>query len=1216
MKESQKRFRVALSFAGEKRDFVAKVAAILANHFGEAAVLYDKFKAHEADFARPDLDVYLPNLYRTQSELIVLFLCEDYAKKRWCRLEWRFTRQMIVTADQKRIMFLSFDSIGTVPEIGILDGDGYVPIAARSPDEIAELILIRLALNEGKAGDFYVAGPATDVSDRKRFGASQGHLPRTRFQPLATLLQKFSAFAAFPKAELFEKNLTFFLPEELDLINELEAALASQGDKRLALLVGKPATGKTVIACAVARKLESLGFQVHYLALTPSLSFDDVWDEITSGNSGKSLFIVDDCHLNAEVAAGICRNFGGVVTPASCLLVSRAVDAETRSSPDYLALDYVAALEAGEQCFDLDEPFENGFERKILGIVQKRKAWLEQAGRVNLFLGDERQLVANVHRNLFFVEALLSFWSESQPLSALSQTEVLRRVRERYFGPLSQPARTYLLQLAAVGQFETKGLVPPGAEQASEELRLHGCCAIESTTGLVELPHSEFAKLLLEAHAATPEFASNHRALDDFTLGQIENYINAFRLYPTNLEELLLNLFEHKARYAYIPLLKSEPIQGRIFDYYRQHGSIEGLVNFLFKAKHYLTPAQLSRFVNELVLGNHQLNALILRSEKPILSFVKLLKTVRRGHREDYDRLWGQFSAADRASLLRNSGFYVVCYSIHSLNEADPSAARTLSELLDVSELAIAGQAASLSDVLGGLKHLRRVDGRKAKVVLQRFAQVDELGLSRQLGGLGFGEVAEAINDLNRIDSVANQTLFSRIPDEFWRTLMRRCSLASLALGLSRIKDVNPDGARRLTRLLDREFLRGLTTTWRLSHLGNGLAELNKVNPPLASSLVNAMDTSDLVEIPNRAPLVIVGKALSEMSKVNPRKAAEVVRGLDRNRLLAKVDGASVKTISKAFSELNGIERHCAQQIYEAIDMRPLALGISAAPVEAVGRTLRELHGVHPRRTKALLEMVDLSGLGKRLLETPLIQIGHTLTELNCVDAERAQALYYLLPVERLAKKARSESLGFQRLGTLVSQLVEVDTSEKKTRTLLQHLGVDYLVREARHSRFEEISAGLQDIAKCDMVTAKAVLDSLDFRALEVSARVEQFEKMCPGLKRLALIDGVKADSLLRRFAPRELAQSASHLRVDLLASCLSDLAEVNAESARLVLKSIGVEPIVKRLANLNPLQTKQALARFENVDRPMAGDLRRMSAKKTLRHPRPNSFRRERRPA
>jgi hypothetical protein len=34
---SAKRFRIAFSFAGEKRDYVSKVAAILAKRFGEAA---------------------------------------------------------------------------------------------------------------------------------------------------------------------------------------------------------------------------------------------------------------------------------------------------------------------------------------------------------------------------------------------------------------------------------------------------------------------------------------------------------------------------------------------------------------------------------------------------------------------------------------------------------------------------------------------------------------------------------------------------------------------------------------------------------------------------------------------------------------------------------------------------------------------------------------------------------------------------------------------------------------------------------------------------------------------------------------------------------------------------------------------------------------------------------------------------------------------------
>ncbi len=140
----QRRFRVALSFPGEQRSYIEKVAALLECVHGRDKILYDRF--HEAEFARPDLDVYLPNLYRTSSDLICIFLCSDYARKRFCNLEWRFIRQLIATEDHARIMFFSFDPIGAIPDIGILSGDGYVSIGTRSAIEIAMLIDQRLAL--------------------------------------------------------------------------------------------------------------------------------------------------------------------------------------------------------------------------------------------------------------------------------------------------------------------------------------------------------------------------------------------------------------------------------------------------------------------------------------------------------------------------------------------------------------------------------------------------------------------------------------------------------------------------------------------------------------------------------------------------------------------------------------------------------------------------------------------------------------------------------------------------------------------------------------------------------------------------------------------------------------------------------------------------------------------------------------------------------------
>jgi hypothetical protein len=52
MPESEKRFLASLSFPGERRDLVGKVAECLAGELTKERVLYDKFRRPE--FARPN----------------------------------------------------------------------------------------------------------------------------------------------------------------------------------------------------------------------------------------------------------------------------------------------------------------------------------------------------------------------------------------------------------------------------------------------------------------------------------------------------------------------------------------------------------------------------------------------------------------------------------------------------------------------------------------------------------------------------------------------------------------------------------------------------------------------------------------------------------------------------------------------------------------------------------------------------------------------------------------------------------------------------------------------------------------------------------------------------------------------------------------------------------------------------------------------------------
>jgi len=140
------RFRVALSFPGERREFVQQVADCLAGRLGRSQILYDGY--NEAEFARPNLDTHLQRLYHDESELIAVFLCADYEHKEWCGLEWRAIRDLIKRRRADSVMPLRFDNT-EIP--GLFSTDGYAWIGNRPADEIAKLILQRLESAESEA---------------------------------------------------------------------------------------------------------------------------------------------------------------------------------------------------------------------------------------------------------------------------------------------------------------------------------------------------------------------------------------------------------------------------------------------------------------------------------------------------------------------------------------------------------------------------------------------------------------------------------------------------------------------------------------------------------------------------------------------------------------------------------------------------------------------------------------------------------------------------------------------------------------------------------------------------------------------------------------------------------------------------------------------------------------------------------------------------------
>lgn len=161
----ERRFRVALSFPGQKRSFVEKVANALASELGRDRVLYDKW--FEGEFARPNLGTYLPNLYRREADLVVAFHGRDYQQQDWCGAEWTAIQTLIHNQRPDAVMLCRFDRDAEVP--GIFETAGYIDIEDESDSrasEVATEILKRLprpgvTIPEGEF--VYVCEPSGDI---------------------------------------------------------------------------------------------------------------------------------------------------------------------------------------------------------------------------------------------------------------------------------------------------------------------------------------------------------------------------------------------------------------------------------------------------------------------------------------------------------------------------------------------------------------------------------------------------------------------------------------------------------------------------------------------------------------------------------------------------------------------------------------------------------------------------------------------------------------------------------------------------------------------------------------------------------------------------------------------------------------------------------------------------------------------------------------------
>jgi len=136
------KYDVALSFAGEDREYVEKVAQLLVKE--GIRVFYDKYEP--AGLWGKDLYQHLDNVYRNMARYCVIFIFLAYANKLWTKHELKSAQARAFKEHREYILPVRFDDT-ELP--GVLETVGYIDLRQTSPSTLVGLIKSKLKEVDG-----------------------------------------------------------------------------------------------------------------------------------------------------------------------------------------------------------------------------------------------------------------------------------------------------------------------------------------------------------------------------------------------------------------------------------------------------------------------------------------------------------------------------------------------------------------------------------------------------------------------------------------------------------------------------------------------------------------------------------------------------------------------------------------------------------------------------------------------------------------------------------------------------------------------------------------------------------------------------------------------------------------------------------------------------------------------------------------------------------
>jgi hypothetical protein len=133
-------YDIALSFAGEQREYVRKVAEIL--FASGLRVFYDEFE--EVNMWGENLFDYLEDVYNKKAKFCAIFVSKEYKEKIWTNHERENAQARALESKNVYILPIKFDET-EIP--GLKKTTAYMYAKNNSPEELAQKIVKKINPN-------------------------------------------------------------------------------------------------------------------------------------------------------------------------------------------------------------------------------------------------------------------------------------------------------------------------------------------------------------------------------------------------------------------------------------------------------------------------------------------------------------------------------------------------------------------------------------------------------------------------------------------------------------------------------------------------------------------------------------------------------------------------------------------------------------------------------------------------------------------------------------------------------------------------------------------------------------------------------------------------------------------------------------------------------------------------------------------------------------